>query len=744
MLQTLTPRPALPGAPFSGPESIGAVPGAPGGGELPLLLKYWRILVRWRWVIGGIILSALVIGIVATLLTTPKYTATSTIEISRQQDKIVNVEDVQPESGAVDLEFYQTQYSLLQARSLAERVVADLKLGENDRFFEMFGEEVGNEGLFADSSLKRVTAAERVERARRAADILLDNVGIDPIRGSRLVRVSFTSPDPGLSQQVANAWTKHFIELNLARRFEATAYARNFLEGRLEQLRRRLEESERQLVGYASNQRIINLPGSGGSEGQASVERPLIADDLVALNAALATATADRVRAESRLREAGDSRGAVAEALQNDAISQLRQKRAEVAAEHARLLTQFEPGYPAVVALATQLNELDRAISREVGRVSASIRNAYEEAVAREDTLRARVDALKAGLLDLRRRSIQYNIYQREVDTNRQLYDGLLQRYKEIGVAGGVGTNNVSIVDAAQLPREPSAPSLALNLLLSLLAGVGIAVLVTLALEQIDEAVKDPSEVSRATGMPLLGTIPQLEEGTPVEQLLDRKSAMSEAYLSLQTNLQFSTDHGVPRSLAVTSTRAGEGKSTTSYAIAQSLARTGRKVALIDADMRSPSVHHMVGLANARGVSNFLSGDDAVGDLITPIADLNIAAITAGPQPPNAAELLTGPRLELLLAKLTEMFDHVVIDSPPVLGLADAPLIASRAEGVVYAVQSQGARASMIRAALSRLQSANANILGVVLTKFEARKAHYGYGYDYGYGYGEQDKHARA
>ena len=354
------------------------------------------------------------------------------------------------------------------------------------------------------------------------------------------------------------------------------------------------------------------------------------------------------------------------------------------------------------------------------------------------------MEQLKASYLDLRRRSIQYNIYQQEVDTNRALYDGLLQRFKEIGVAGGVGVNNISVVDPADVPQKPSSPRLLVNLAVALLAGLGIGALAAFALEQIDEAIADPGEVERRLGLPLLGSVPKLESGTPKEALLDRKSELIDAYLAVQTNLAFTTEHGVPRSFSVTSTRPAEGKSTTALALATTLARAKRRVILVDGDMRSPSVHHLGGVGHDYGLSNFLSGQDDIAPLTFQMEDLGFTAMSAGPIPPNAAELLTGNRLSLLIEQLLKDYDHVVIDSPPVMGLADAPLIAGRVDGVIYAVESQGIRSSMVRTALGRLASANARVLGGVLTKFDAKKAHFGYGYEYGYGYGRADRKTKA
>lgn len=710
------------------------------GEQMPAIRRYLRIARRWRYVILGTVVTALVLGLIVTLLMTPKYTATATIEISRESNKVTDLQGVEREATVADQEFYQTQYGLLRSRSLAERVAAQLRLVDDPKFFALFSSSSKDPAFQLVND--RYPATGRAVRQRAAGEILLDHVGVEPTRLSRLVDLRFTSPDAALSMRIANAWAENFIQTNLERKIQATSYGRDLLQRQLAQLKDKLDQSQRQLVGYASAERIINLPGQAGPGG-ASSERSIVADDLAALNAALSQATADRIQAEARFQQAGRG-GASTEALRNQTINGLRQKRAELAADYQRLLTQFEPRYPQAVAIQSQIDQLDRSIAREEGRVSGSLQADYREAQERERGLQTKVDQLKASYLDLRRRSIQYNIYQQEVDTNRALYDGLLQRFKEIGVAGGVGINNVAVVDPADIPQRPSSPRLLVNLIIALFAGLVVGAGLAFALEQIDEAIADPVEVERRLGLPLLGAVPKVDSGTPKEALLDRKSDLVDAYLAVQTNLAFTTEHGVPRSFAVTSTRPAEGKSTTALALATTLARAQRKVILVDGDMRSPSIHHLGGVDHDRGLSNFLSGQDNIEGLTFPMSDLGFTAMSAGPIPPNAAELLTGNRLNLLISRLLETYDNIVIDSPPVMGLADAPLIASRVEGVIYAVESHGIRASVVKMALSRLASANARIIGGVLTKFEARKAHYGYGYEYGYGYGRQDKGANS
>ncbi|WNO53777.1 GumC family protein [Stakelama saccharophila] len=686
--------------------------------------------MRWRFVIAGVVAACILLGLIVTLLMTPKYTATSMIEIAREGEKVTSFQGVERDVSVADQEFYQTQYGLLRSRSLAERVAVQLKLVNDPEFFSLFGVEGGDDPAFAMEN-GQYAASGRAERQRQAGQILLDHLSVDPDRMSRLVDINFTSPDPQFSAKVANAWGNNFITSNLERKAQATSYGRDVLKKQLAQLKDRLDESQRRLVNYASSEKIINLPAQGNGEA----ERSMVADDLAALNAELARATAERISAEARYQRVGGG-GASTQALDNQAINSLRQRRAELAAQYEQLMTQFEPAYPRAKAIKAQIDELDQSIAAEESRVSSSLQADYRQALQRENVLQAKVDALKAQYLDLRRRSIQYNIYQQEVDTNQALYDGVLQRYKEIGVAGGVGVNNISVVDTADVPQVPSSPRLLVNLAIALLAGLGLGAGLALVLEQLSESIDDPAEVERRLGLSLLGSVPKVERQTPREALLDRRSELVDAYLAIHTNLRFTTDHGVPRSLLVTSTRPAEGKSITALSLATMLARANRSVILVDGDMRSPSVHHLGGVDHDRGLSNFLAGEDAVDPLIFRIEDLGIAAMTAGPIPPNAAELLTGNRMALLITRLLEAYDHVVVDSPPVMGLADAPLIAGQVEGVVYAVESHGIRSSVVKTALGRLNAANAHIIGGVLTKFEARKAHYGYGYEYGYGYG--------
>lgn len=700
----------------------------------PQLLHYFNMLRRRKWLIASIAGIGLILGAIVTLLTTPTYVSTSQIEIQRESGNITRVQGVEPQAGSVDLEFYQTQFGLLASNAVAERVATDLRLYDDAKFFALFRAPQEKQ-WFADGRLVP-NASTRERRIRDAGAILLKHVEITPVRLSRLVNISFSSPDPAFSARVAGAWSSTFISTTLERRLDATSYARRFLEGRLEQLRRRLNESEQRLVAYAQRENIINLPGVSGPNGATS-ERSIAADDLTSLNASLAAAISDRIQAQGVLQAGGGGSSAPT----SSTLSGLRTRRADLAGDYAKLLTQFEPGYPPAQALRDQIASVDRAISREEGRDQGTLRTAYNAALEREQGLQRRVDALKGNVLDLRRRSIQYNIYQRDADTNRQLYDALLQRYKEIGVAGGVGVNNISVVDPAQVPLRPSSPRLLINLLIALAAGLALGVVMALVLEQIDDALSDPTEMSHKLGLPVLGVIPNIGSEDMRATLMDRKSQLSEAYIAVQTALSFSTQHGFPRSLIVTGSSPTEGKSTTAHALALSLQRTGKRVVLVDGDMRSPSVHHMVGVANERGLSNFLAGDEDIEQLVHWDTPGKVPAITAGPQPPNAAELLAGTRFIVFIERLREIFDHIIVDAPPVMGLADAPLMGHQVEGAVFTVRAHHSRVSAARVAIRRMISSQTRVMGGVLTHYDAKRSFYGYGYDYGrgYGYGSND-----
>lgn len=694
------------------------------------LAVYWRLALKHRILILGCFLGALAVGAALTLLMTPIYTATATLQIDREAARVVTTEDVTPrENMAMGEEFFQTQYGLLRSRSLAERVVESLGLASSDQALASLGVE---------PPARTGPAAAQAERRRAVAlEAVQDGLGVTPVRGSRLVAISFDNPDPVVAARVANAFAENFIQSNLDRKYESSSYAREFLEEQIAQTKGRLEEAERQLVAYAANQQIINVGGAeGGGEAEGGGSQSLASNNLVALNSALASARAARVAAEEKWRSARTtSLMTLPEVLQNPSIQRLSEQRAQLDSEYQQKLSVYQEDYPEMVRLRAQITEIDGQIQALAANIRSSIQSQYVIAANQERSLQGQVNGLKGDVLDLRDRSIQYNILQRELDTTRAMYETLLQRYKEIAVTGDVVANNISIIDSARPPAKPSKPDILINLALAALFGLGLGVVAALVLEALDETLATPDDVEKKLGVPVLGVVPLLDKGqTTAAALADIRSGFSEAYYSLRTALQFSTPDGAPASMLVSSARPAEGKSTTAYAVALNLARVGKRVLLIDGDLRNPSMHRVVGVENERGMSNLLSGSSDLQSVVQRTRQENLFFIPCGPLPPNPAELWGSDRLRQFLGEARNSFDHVIVDGPPVLGFADSPLLAASVGGVLFVLESRGTRRGQARGALRRLKVGRAHLLGAVLTKFNAKTTSYG-GYDYAYDY---------
>ncbi len=703
------------------------------------LLSYWRILVKRRWTVLaalGIVLASTLVG---TLLMTPIYRATTSLQIERDTIKVVEVEGVTPVEGSGGNDFYQTQYELLKSRALAQRVASQLNLAEGDLLDRISPKSPWSAltGLFSRGSAEAEADTEAAVDAREnaATQAIVEGLRIEPVRNSRLVRVHFDSPDPAFSQRAVNALAEAYIASNLERRFDSSAYAKTYLEDRLEELKLKLEESERQLVAFAQKEQIV---GTGENNGNLSEQ------NLGSLNAALATVRQERIKAESRWRQAQASRGLVllGDMGENSIIQSLQEQRSKLMAEYQDKLRLYKPGYPLMQQLKGQIDEIEKQIGAEVASIKTAIQAEFLAAQEQERLLDEQMSLLKTDVLDLQSRSIQYNIFKREVDTNRQLYDGLLQRYKEIGVAAGVTNNNISVVDRAQ-PGYKYKPNLLRNLALGLLAGLMLGVLLALGFEYLDDTLKAPEDVEKQLGLSVLGVIPMLAPPmTPARAMEDPRSAFAESYRSVRTALQFATDTGVPRCLLVTSATPAEGKSTTALTLAKNFAQLGKRVLIIDADLRNPSLHRALGLENNAGLSNYLAGASKATEVIQATDTAHLMFMPTGPLPPNPAELLMGPKMLSLISIAAEKFDQVIIDGPPVMGLADAPILANMATGTLLVVEAGQTRIAVARNALKRLVSARAHVVGALLTKFSSKHAgsSYGYGaYNY-YSYGSKDE----
>ena len=732
--QALAERPA--GVPIPAPPPQAQTVEEESEGDELNLRELWQVIVKRRWTILIFALIVVTAVVTATFLMTPIYRASLTLQIDREDIKIVQTGEVTPEeSGRGGQDYYQTQYELLKSRSLALRVVNQLGLANLPPPPPSLLTEFK---AWLASWLPKTSEAQGSERPISENDRLegvvsgfLSGLTVEPVRNSRLAKLHYDSPDPQQAAAILNTLVKNYINMNMERRFDASTYARNFLQERLQQVKAKLEESEQQLVEFARKEQIISVDDKQNTTSQT----------LTATNAALAEAEKKRIAAEANYRQVMSARGqGLSQILDSKIIQTLKETKAKLEAQYQENLSIYKPAYPTMVQLRNQISQVDTLINQEVNNIRAAVTASYEAARSEESLLRTRLEQLKQDVLSLQDRSIQINILRREVDTNRQLYDGLLQRFKEVGVAAGIGTNNISVVDEAKVPSWPHKPNLRMNallaLVLGLLGGVGLAFL----FEHLDDTFRRPEELEKLLGLPVLGVIPKtaLARGDNRPMALvghdDPRSAFAEAYRSVRTALQFSTASGVPRLLTVTSAMAGEGKSTTALSLAIQFAQAGKRTLLIEADLRKPSLHRMLNLDNQVGLTNYLAGGEAQPvDIAKPTHITNLFAIPSGPLPPNPVDLLSSARMVELLSLAAGKFDQVIVDSPPLLGLADALIIGNLCEGTLLTVAMGSTPRGYALGALKRLRGTRVHVLGTILTKLETRAGGYGYYRSYYY-----------
>jgi polysaccharide biosynthesis transport protein len=690
--------------------------------------KYLGLALKHRWLILACCLSGLFIGLLVTFTATPIYRATASIKIDLEAARVVKLDTVQAQEGIGDPDaqrFYQTQYELLRSRSLAERVASNLDLHDdgfaNPRPSSSWGKLLRM--IFPEKSGAKLDLAQR---KAAVASLIQGGLSVVQAPNSSIVRISFDYPDPVWAQTIANAVADGFTNFNLERRYGSSAYARQFLEKKLAELKVKLEDAEKALVAYAEKEQIIT--------SKSKDQQPLADSDLVSLNNALQQVRTDRIRAQEQWEQASQTKDFVLpQVLSDKSIQALREKRALLVSDYQEKLAMFKPDYPDMRRLKAQIAQFDAEIERAGNVIKGSLKAHYESLRQQEEMLQKNTEEARGKVLTDRNKNIQMQILQRDADSTRTLYEGLLQQYKDIGVASATGANNVAVIDRAQVPGAPYKPSLLKNLQLWFMLGLVGAGIAIAGLEIWDDTFKSPEDIEDQLGLTVLGLIPRIKEDVFEALRTSPVSGISEAYRSLRTALQFSTSDGLPKSLVVTSPNPGEGKSTTSAALAINFAQLGMKVLLIDADLRNPSAHHLLNREAESGLTNLLVGAAGAQEVLQATDVSNLMFMAAGPVPPNPAELLAGHNMTKLLTTASENFDIVIVDAPPVLGLADAPLLTSIATGTLLVLGAGETRRGVVKAALKRLHFARAQVIGVVLNKFDMHAASYAY-HSYGYG----------
>ena len=666
---------------------------------------------RQRFLLAAIVLAALLIGALITWKAPRLYTASAAVQLDQQIPQIIADEGLDPEPNVHDSDrFLQTQIDRVSSRSLAEAVAKNENIGSNAAHLAALG----------------ITQTAPAQRREEVIQALQGNVLTELGLNTRLAHISFTSRDPQFSADVANAYAAALIQSNLQTKEDTSTKAKEYLLGELGDAKRRLEGSERRMLAYARQADLTTtVVRTSGPDDQGGSLR---AQQLGSLSDSLAQATARRIDAEQRWSQVQSSSAmTLPEVQENRAIQDLVAQRAQAQAALQEERQRHTDNYPTVQEAAAKIGELDGQIAGVAGNIKSSFRGRYIAAAQQERQLSGKVSQVQGSAMAERERSVGYNSLKREVETNNAFYDGLLQRYKQVATAAGAPAANVRLVDHAAPPLDPSSPDVARNMALAGMSGLILALLVGSVRERTHNVIRSAEDVEQNVNLPTLGVVPRIASGRGSgTALVDPRSIQSEAYHSIAVGLQQMGPAALPRTLLITSSMAAEGKSTSALGLARSLAQMGKKVLLIDGDLRHPSLAGTLGEDDGPGLSDALSGSVKPDMVVRHLAAHGFNVVLAGENNESSVSLLSGGNLEALLDEYSADHDIVIIDGPPIMGLADAILLAGSVDAVLVVVEANRVHFAQLDLAVSRLPPTT--VVGGVVTKFDAKRAgvHYG------------------
>lgn len=667
----------------------------------------WTAVRRHRVILFVTMALCVLAGIIFILLSTPDYRATASVEVEDVPAGAAGAAATQRPMAAADTEsLMQTELEVLRSRALAEDVAQELALVGSRTFFD--GMDVRRPDRGSGSLSQRQVETEAV------ISLLRDNLEVDLPGKSRVIRISFTSADAVLSARVANSYADSLIRADLKRGFESGVQARRFLLGELDGARRDLERAERDLAVYAAQTGAA--PAAGEGSGDAPAPDGATTTRLAQLNAFRAQAVADRIAAQKRWESARlSSVETLPEVLNNGAMQQLMIQRAQARAELVEERQFRKDAHPEMREARAKLAALDDQAQSMANTIRASLREQYEVAVHGEKQIDAEIADVERQAQAERGRGVQMSILERSVDTYRLLHDSLLQRYRDMASQAGFQAGRIQPLDRAAVPSRPSSPNIGITMLLASLGGLGLGLLLVAGRHVFDDAVTSADTLVERANLPLLGTVPATESPT------------AESFTPIASSLLLASATGLPRSILVTSAQEGEGKSATVHALALALAKLDRRVLVIDADMRRPRQHGLFGITPEHGISEVMTGQANVDDVIVDSGTPGIRLLPGAAIPPNPAELLSTPALDVLLAGVQGRYDTVLIDAPPILGVPDTLLLAAKAQATVLVVEWGRNHHGGLRVAVDRLRRAGAAIVGAVLTKQQGRAFEYDY-----------------
>jgi len=670
---------------------------------------------------------------------TPVYKATTRVLIEREAPKVLNMQELLP-VDASSTEFYQTQYKILQSRSLALRVIRTLNLSEN----VAFNRERPDDNQAANKSV----------REERLADKLLSVLKIDPIKNSRLVDISYESTDGVLAASVANGAAKGFIEQNLEWKNETSSEAKDFLTKRIEEQKKNLDQSEQALQKYKEQYGIVQLTQLASDKEKqdtSGLKLAGVTEKLIVEQTRRVEMEARCLEVEDLLRK-GTALDSIPQIIDNPLIQRLKENEARLVTQLSELSQKYGEKHPRIIQAKSELEATRQKTNQEAQNILASMKNELSIAKAREANARRAVESQKAETQKLSERVIQYSVLLREVEKDRELYENLLKRLKETSVAGELGTTNVRIVDAAEIPRTPYRPKKMQNILLALVAGLLGACGLAFFFEYLDNTIKTPEDIQQYMETPCAALIPKInfaeEIGNEVKSpeiivYHKPKSATAEAFRSLRTAILFSFPDEPPKTILVTSFVPKEGKTFIATNLALILAYTGESVLLVDADLRKPQVHKIFDLDNEKGLSNIIVGEEPF--LHRSVLHEKLDVLTCGPVPPNPAEILGSKRMASFIKLMKGTYDKVVVDSSPISSVTDPVLLSKLMDGVLYVVHGGTTTRETAMRGTQLIRDVDARVIGTVLNNVNiGRESYYYSHYDQYYAHdGDGEKSVR-
>jgi capsular exopolysaccharide synthesis family protein len=698
------------------------------------------LLRKRKWVILATVLIISTVGILMSLRTTRKYEAVAQIALAKEDNENLGFKDVQSNTDSADSDYtvnMDTQTRILQSDRLALEVIGNLHLDQNPAFAG---------GLAVAPPKPGTVAVQQVDRQREAALLgsFHGSMNVKTVRNTRIIEISFRSPDPVLAAAVVNNIVSTYVEDNYRTRYESTMQASDWLAKQISDLQMRVETSQEKLVRYQRENGMLGI----------DEKQNIITQKLDDLNKSFTDAQADRITKQAAYETAKAGKFDQLAESGNGIGSTLRQQEATLRAQYAQLTTTFGPNYPKTLELKNQIDQTERSIQAENQRALTRLEESFTSAGAREAMLGKALDQQKLEANQLNEKAIEYSILKRDLDANRTLYEGLLQKLKEAGVAAGLKSSNIRIVDNARVPTVPVVPNTTRNFMMSLLVGLLAGVALAVLLETLDTTVTTSEEAQGLTALPSLGFIPHstlLNGSHPVRHnstvplasgqnspaliaQLRPNSEVAESFRSLRTSILLSSAVKRPRLIMFTSPMPQEGKTTTCVNMAIVLAQRGGKVLLIDADLRRPGIHRAFGCPNSIGLSSVLAGLESFEKVIQNYEPLsNLSIVPTGPTPPHPSELLGSERMQELLAQLSRLYDHIILDSPPVNLVTDPAVLSQYMDGVFLVVRSGKTTKNALRHARDQLSQIKAPLIGLVVNDARLNSVDYNYRSYYGH-----------